>query len=71
MRMELVIPDRTSCNQAEKEILGYIEGCSFRTLAAIRERAGSLMFCSYGPLSTGSDINPADHAWYDSTVCHC
>ena len=48
--MELVLPDRTSCNQAEKEILGYIEGCGFRTLAAIRERAGSLMFCSYGPL---------------------
>ncbi|KAI0698785.1 hypothetical protein C8Q76DRAFT_757431 [Earliella scabrosa] len=66
-RLDLVLPDLTSCNQAEKEILGYIEGHGFGARVAIRERAGSLMFYSQGPMLAGSDINPAGYEWYDST----
>ncbi|RPD63484.1 hypothetical protein L227DRAFT_561598 [Lentinus tigrinus ALCF2SS1-6] len=62
--IELVLPTSTSCNQAEKEVLGCIEDHGFPTHIAIKERSGELLAYSKDRFSCWEDINPATNGWY-------
>ncbi|TFK80233.1 hypothetical protein K466DRAFT_569773, partial [Polyporus arcularius HHB13444] len=64
--LELILPYNTSCNQAEKELLGYIENHGFPTRAAIKERGGEKTVFTEERLSFWEDINPATSEWYIS-----
>ncbi|KAI0712718.1 hypothetical protein C8T65DRAFT_739293 [Cerioporus squamosus] len=70
--IELILPLNTSCNQAEKEVLGFIENHGFPTRAAIKERGGEKKVYSKDRISFWEDINPAKADWYmgKSIVSH-
>ncbi|KAI0743060.1 hypothetical protein C8Q80DRAFT_951291 [Daedaleopsis nitida] len=65
-RIHLVLPMNTSCNQAEKEVLGFIEGHEYHTRGAIVARDGEVMAWTIGRLSLWASISPATPDWYAS-----
>ena len=63
-KLKLALPFGTSCNQAEKALLGALEGPSFPAHAALAARAGELEAFTSAAFSCWTEISPATPAWH-------
>ena len=63
----LSLPPKTSCDQAEEELMYVINGNAFPAPAAIKERSGSARVGLYYGCSFWVDVSPASDSWADLT----
>ncbi|RPD63485.1 hypothetical protein L227DRAFT_572635 [Lentinus tigrinus ALCF2SS1-6] len=63
--IQLNLPYRASCDQAEKEILAATEVLGFPGRMAIKERSGAKQTHFGGSLNYWLDISPASTGWYE------